>query len=70
MNQFFGFVFFITMAFIGFWCISFLAGIVPYWLTYGIAEQKGKINADVDPEEVRRKKLFEQEGVEVIYKKG
>lgn len=69
MDQFFGFVFFLLMAMIGFWCLTFLIGIVPYWLTAGVAELNGKINADVDPEDVRSKKLYEQEGVEVLYQK-
>lgn len=70
MDQFFGFVFFLTMALCGFWCLTFLISILPYWLTYGVAERFGYINADVDPETVRSKKLYEQEGVEVLYKKS
>lgn len=69
MDQFFGFVFFLTMALCGFWCLTFLVSIIPYWLGPGLAETKGKINADVDPEEIRSKKLYEQEGVEVLYQK-
>lgn len=69
MDQFFGFVFFLIMALSGFWCLTFLIGIVSYWLGPGVAENRGKINADVDPETVRFKKLYEQEGVEVLYKK-
>lgn len=69
MDQFLGFVFFLVMALSGFWCLTFLAGILPYWLGPGYAETRGKINADVDPETVRYKKLYEQEGVEVLYQK-
>ena len=68
MDQFFGFIFFITMALIGFWCLTFIIAILPYWLTSGLAELNGKINADVDPEEVRSKMLHEQEGVEVLHR--
>ncbi len=68
-EKFLGFVFFLIMAMVGFWCLTFLIGFVPYWLTYGVAESYDKINADVDPETVRRKTLPEQEGVEVIYKR-
>ena len=69
MDQFLGFIFFLVSALIGFWCLTFLIGIVPYWLGPGYAETRGKINADVDPETVRFKKLYEQEGVEVLYQK-
>ena len=68
MDQFFGFVFFLVMALIGFWCLTFIISILPYWLTAGVAELNGKINADVDPEEVRFKTLPEQEGVEVLHR--
>lgn len=67
--KFVGFLLFLVIATMGFWCLMFLVSILPYWLTYGIAENKGKINADVDPETVKRKTLPEQEGVEVVYKK-
>lgn len=69
MDQFFGFVFFLVMALSGFWCLTFMVGILPYWLTYGVAEQRGKINADVNPDDVRYKKLYEQEDVEMLYQK-
>ncbi|MDO5656114.1 MAG: hypothetical protein Q4G27_08250 [Flavobacteriaceae bacterium] len=69
MDQFFGFVFFLIMALSGFWCLTFLVAIVPYWLGPGVAELNGKINANVDPEEVRFKKLYEQDGIEVLYQK-
>ncbi|MDR1877487.1 MAG: hypothetical protein LBQ84_07670 [Flavobacteriaceae bacterium] len=67
--KFIGFLIFLTIALIGFWCLTFLISILPYWLTCGVAENKGKINADVNPDEVRRKTLPQQEGVEVVYQK-
>jgi hypothetical protein len=67
--KFIGFLLFLTIALIGFWCLTFLIGILPYWLTYGIAENKGKVNAEVTPEEVRRKTLPQQKGSEVVYTK-
>lgn len=52
---------------IGFWAIFFLSSFVlPLWLTEGLIEYFGK-SKPFDPEEVRRKKIYEQEGVEVIY---
>jgi len=69
LDKFLGFCFFLFMAMCGFWCLTFIATMLPYWLTYGVAESFGKINADVDPEEVIRKTLPEQEGIETIYKK-
>ncbi|MDR3273543.1 MAG: hypothetical protein LBT29_08695 [Flavobacteriaceae bacterium] len=70
LAKFAGYTFFLIMALIGFWCLTFLAAVIlPYWLTFGIAENKGKINADIDPETVRRKTLPEQEGIELVYKK-
>ncbi len=69
-DKFVGFVFFLTMEIIGFWGLIFLISMVPYWITYGAAENYGRINADVDPDEVRRKKLNEQDGVEVVYTKN
>lgn len=69
MVQFAGFLFFLVMAMIGFWCLTFLVGIVPYWLTFGVAERFEKINKDSDPDEVRSKLLSEQPDVEVLYKR-
>lgn len=69
IEKFLGFVLFLTIAMAGFWCLTFIVTLIPYWLTAGVKEEKGKINADVDPETVRRKKLYEQDGVEVLYKK-
>jgi len=43
--------------------------IAPLWLTEGLLEYFGKINKNFDPDKVRYQKLYEQEGVEVIYKK-
>ncbi|MDO5510380.1 MAG: hypothetical protein Q4F57_06770 [Weeksellaceae bacterium] len=68
MDQFFGFLFFTTMALCGFWCLLFLGSIVPYWLTYGLAEHFGRINKDVDPEEVREKRLYERDDIEMLHK--
>ncbi|WP_246118432.1 hypothetical protein [Apibacter muscae] len=67
--KFVGFVLFLIIASMAFWCLTFLLSILPYWLTFGIAENSGKINADVKPEDVRRKILTEQEGVELVYTK-
>ncbi|WP_295842800.1 hypothetical protein [uncultured Apibacter sp.] len=67
--KFIGFILFLLIAFIGFWCLTFLVCILPYWLTYGIAENKGKINANVLPENVKSKTLPQQMNVEVVYKK-
>ncbi len=68
-DKFLGFVFFLIMEIIGFWGLIFLISMVPYWITYGAAENYGKINADVNPDDVKRKTLPEQEGVEVVYTK-
>lgn len=67
--KFIGFILFLLIAFIGFWCLTFLVCILPYWLTYGIAENKGKLNANVLPEDVKSKTLPQQMNVEVVYKK-
>ena len=67
--QFVGTVFFLIMFLIGFWCIIFFATfIVPMWLTEGVAEYLGKTKK-FDPKKVRYPKLYEQEGVEVIYQR-
>ncbi len=68
-DKFLGFVFFLMMEIIGFWGLIFLLSMVPYWITYGTAENYGKINADVNPDDIKRKTLPEQEGVEVVYSK-
>jgi len=60
-------VYFFVMFLIGFWAIFFLSGFVlPLWLTVGLKEYFGKTKP-FDPEEIRRKKIYEQDGVEVIY---
>lgn len=68
-DKFVGFVFFLVMEIIGFWGLLFLISMVPYWLTYGVAENYGKINSDVNEDDIKRKTLPEQEGVELIYSK-
>lgn len=65
--QFLGFCFFLAMFLTGFWCIFMFFGfVIPLWLTEGLAEYFGKTKK-FDPEEIRSKMMFEQEGVEVIY---
>ena len=65
--QFLWTLFFIVMFLAGFWCIfMFATVVVPLWLTQGLAEYFGKVKP-FDPEKIRRKKLYEQDGVEVIY---
>ncbi|SHI39844.1 hypothetical protein SAMN05443429_101414 [Cruoricaptor ignavus] len=65
--QFLWTLFFLVMFLVGFWCI-FMFGlvVVPMWLTEGLAEYFGKTKP-FDPEDIRRKTLPEQEGVEVVY---
>lgn len=65
--QFLWTVYFFTMFLVGFWCILMFFGfVIPLWLTEGLAEYFGKTKP-FNPEDVRFKKLYEQEGVEVIY---
>ncbi|MEN2434590.1 hypothetical protein AAH994_04175 [Weeksellaceae bacterium A-14] len=65
--QFLWTVYFFIMFLVGFWCIFMFATIVvPMWLTEGLWEYFGK-SKPFDPEDIRRKKLYEQDGVEVIY---
>jgi len=60
-------MYFVIMFLVGFWCIFMFFGfIIPIWLTEGLKEYFGKVKP-FDPEDIRRKKIFEQEGVEVIY---
>jgi len=63
-------LYFLAMFIAGFWCI-FMFGmyIVPLWLTEGLLEYFGKINKSFDPDKLRYPKLYEQEGVEVVYRK-
>ncbi len=65
--QFLWTVYFIIMFLVGFWCIFMFFGfVIPLWLTQGLWEYFGK-SKPFDPEDVRRKTLREQEGVELIY---
>lgn len=65
--QFLWTVYFVIMFLVGFWCIFMFFGfIIPIWLTEGLKEYFGKVKP-FNPEDIRRKKIFEQEGVEVIY---
>lgn len=65
--QFVGTVYFFVMFLCGFWCIlMFATFIVPLWLTEGLKEYFGKVKP-FDPEQIRSKFIYEQEGVEVIY---
>ncbi|RQP08199.1 MAG: hypothetical protein EAS48_10530 [Chryseobacterium sp.] len=67
--QFLWTVYFFIMFMIGFWCIfMFFGWIIPIWLTEGLREYFGK-GPKFDPEEVRYKRLYEQEGVEVVYRR-
>ncbi|XOD68599.1 MAG: hypothetical protein ACMUEM_05740 [Flavobacteriales bacterium AspAUS03] len=67
--QFLGFLLFLCITVAGFWCLSFLIFMVPYWITVGAGEMYGKINKDVYPDTVRKKPLTEQEDVTVVWKK-
>ena len=65
--QFLWTIYFFTMFIIGFWCIFMFFGVVvPMWLTEGLKEYFGKVKT-FDPEDISRKLITEQEGVEVIY---
>ncbi|WP_027375950.1 hypothetical protein [Kaistella palustris] len=65
--QFLWTVYFVIMFLVGFWCIFMFFGyIIPIWLTLGLAEYFGKTKP-FDPEDVRRKLVTEQEGVELIF---
>jgi len=64
-------VYFVAMALAGFWGIMFfMTFIIPLWLTEGLAEYFGWINKSFDPEEVRYKRIYEKEGVELLYRKA
>ncbi len=65
--QFLWTVYFIIMFLVGFWCIFMFFGfVIPLWLSEGLMEYFGKTKA-FDPEDIRRKNIYEQDGVEVIY---
>lgn len=65
--QFLWTVYFVVMFLIGFWCIFMFFGyVIPIWLTSGLREYFGKTKP-FDPEDVRRKLMTEQEGVELLY---
>lgn len=65
--QFLWTAYFFTMFLVGFWCIFMFFGyVIPIWLTAGVAEYLGKTKP-FDPEDIRRKTMTEQEGVELIY---
>jgi hypothetical protein len=65
--QFLWTVYFICMFLVGFWCIFMFFGfVIPLWLTEGLAEYFGKTKP-FDPEDVRRKLMTEQEGVELVF---
>ena len=60
-------VYFLIMFLVGFWCIFMFFGfIVPLWLTEGLKEYFGKVDP-FNPEDIIRKPITAQEGVEVIY---
>jgi hypothetical protein len=65
-------LFFLFMFCVGFWGILFFGTfVVPVWITVGYKElvniKKGKANFDT--EAIRSKKLYEQEGVELVYQR-
>ncbi|UFH30351.1 hypothetical protein LNP04_10190 [Chryseobacterium sp. C-71] len=65
--QFLWTIYFVTMFLVGFWCIFMFFGfVIPLWLTEGLKEYFGKVKP-FDPEDIRRKLITEQEGVEVIF---
>jgi len=65
--QFLWTVFFIVMFLVGFWCIFMFFGfVIPLWLTEGLKEYFGKVKP-FDPEDIRSKMVYEQEGAEVIF---
>ena len=65
--QFLWTVYFVIMFLIGFWCIFMFFGyVIPIWLTSGLMEYFGKTKP-FDPEDIRRKTMTEQQGVELVY---
>lgn len=65
--QFLWTIYFVTMFLVGFWCILMFFGLViPMWLSEGLMEYFGKVKP-FDPEDIRRKLITEQEGVEIIF---
>ena len=65
--QFLWTIYFVTMFLVGFWCIFMFFGfIVPLWLAEGLKEYFGKVDP-FNPEDIIRKPITAQEGVEVIY---
>lgn len=65
--QFLWTIYFVTMFLVGFWCIFMFFGfVIPLWLTEGLKEYFGKVKP-FDPEDIRRKLITEQDGVEVIF---
>ncbi|MGA9212114.1 hypothetical protein [Kaistella sp.] len=65
--QFLWTIYFVCMFLVGFWCIFMFFGyVIPIWLSFGLLEYFGKTKP-FDPEEVRRKTMTEQEGVELLY---
>lgn len=65
--QFLWTLFFIIMFLAGFWCIfMFATVVVPLWLSEGLLEYFGKVKS-FNPEKIKRKRLSEQDGVEIIY---
>ena len=60
-------IYFFAMFIAGFWCIFMFASVVvPFWLTAGLKEYFGKVKP-FNPEDIKRKKIHETDGVELIY---
>ena len=45
--KFIGFVYFLITALTGFWCLKYLIGMIPYWITYGAAENYGNLQKNI-----------------------
>jgi len=44
--MFLGFLIFLTIALVGFWMLTFLISIIPYWIGGALAEHFGWIKAE------------------------
>jgi hypothetical protein len=51
MEQFLGFLLFLTIALVGFWMLTFLISIIPYWIGGAFAERMGWIKSDEQEKE-------------------
>lgn len=71
IEKFLGFLLFLIIIMIGFWCLIYILFIIPYWvISFFTQESSNFTNLKMNSKLNKNKKLYEQNDKKLIYKKN